>query len=65
MAAWSIPMQVNHWPSLSISRTSDGGWVMQNVWVVYHAVLVPGGPYSRGIAPDQRAHLGSEEGAWE
>lgn len=32
-------VQVNHWPSMEISRTSNWGWEMQNLWVVYQADL--------------------------
>ncbi len=28
-------VKVNHWPALSISRTEDWGWRMENCWVVY------------------------------
>ncbi|KAL4860224.1 hypothetical protein ACK3TF_000411 [Chlorella vulgaris] len=49
-------IQINHWPSLIIERLLDGGWRMQNEWVVYEAVLKPGGPYSRGI--------GHVQGTW-
>jgi hypothetical protein len=42
-------LQVNHWPSLTIHRGEDGGWMMQNEWVVYEAILEPGGPYSAGV----------------
>jgi hypothetical protein len=50
-------VKVNHWPSLSISRTPSGGWVMENLWVVHEAVLRPGGPYRQGIGPAQECHL--------
>lgn len=49
--------QVNHWPSLHVSRLPDGGFQMENEWVVYRAVLRPSGPYCRGIAVGQARHL--------
>jgi hypothetical protein len=32
-------IKANHWPSLTISRTPSGSWVMENLWVVHEAVL--------------------------
>ena len=49
--------QVKHWPSLSFSRTSNWGWMIQNHWVVYSATLAPNGPYSGGILDGQQRHL--------
>ncbi|GAB4815619.1 hypothetical protein N2152v2_008075 [Parachlorella kessleri] len=51
-------VKVNHWPSLSISRTPSWGWRMENCWVVYEAELRPGGPYAagpEGAAPPHQA----------
>ncbi|PRW59115.1 putative ADP-ribosylation factor GTPase-activating AGD15 isoform A [Chlorella sorokiniana] len=50
-------VKINQYPSLELSRTADGGWRMENMWVEYEALLSPGGPYSRGILPGQQRHL--------
>lgn len=42
-------VKVNHWPSLSISRTPSWGWRMENSWVVYTAQLEPGGTFQYGV----------------
>ncbi|KAK9863100.1 hypothetical protein WJX84_010564 [Apatococcus fuscideae] len=41
-------VKVNHWPALSISRTPDWGWKMENCWVVvdWPVQLVWDGPGS-------------------
>lgn len=38
-----------HRPLCSISRTSNWGWRMQNMWVVYEAELLEDGPYRDGV----------------
>lgn len=50
-------VKINHWPSLDCTRTPDGGWCMQNMWVVYETTLEPGGAYSRGLPPGLARHL--------
>ncbi|PSC75299.1 F-box family isoform B [Micractinium conductrix] len=49
-------VKVNHWPSLTVSRTPAGGWQLENEWVVYAAALQPGGPYARGLLPGVASH---------
>ena len=31
-------IKVNHWPALSISRTEDWGWKLENCWVEYRSL---------------------------
>ncbi len=31
-------LQINHFPSLELARTSSWGWSMQNIWVTYQSV---------------------------
>lgn len=52
----SLHMRSLHVRSLVISRGADGGWQMENEWVVMTADLAVDGPYAQGI--DGRApHL--------
>ncbi|KAL4434402.1 hypothetical protein ABPG75_000843 [Micractinium tetrahymenae] len=50
-------VKINHWPSLDCSRTTGGGWRMQNIWVIYEAILPQGGPYSHGLHHGLARHL--------
>jgi hypothetical protein len=56
-AEGGMAVRINQYPNLTVSRTRDWGWRMENMWVVFEAELAVEGPYAQGVGPNAAVHL--------